>query len=156
MRGKKTITPRVVLPDVRFHSEAVSRFINSVMLRGQRLTAMQAVYGAFDKIEKELKQPPLPVFETALKNVAPLVEVRSKRIGGATYQVPVEVRPERKRALAIRWIINAARASRGQIDQKLATELMSAFKNEGTAIKKRDEVHRMAEANKAFAHYARF
>ena len=156
MRGKKTTPQRVVLPDVRFHSEAVSRFINVVMLRGQRLTAQQAVYGAFEIVEKELKQPALPVFEAALKNVAPLVEVRSKRIGGATYQVPVEVRPERKRALAMRWIIGAARSARGQIHEKLATELMNAFKNEGTAAKKRDDVHRMAEANKAFAHYARF
>ena len=144
------------MPDLQYHSEAVSRFINVVMLRGQRQTAQQAVYRAFERMEKELKQPALTVFETALKNVAPLVEVKSKRIGGATYQVPVEVRAERKRALAMRWIIGAARSARGQIEQKLATELMNAYKNEGTAAKKRDDVHRMAEANKAFAHYARF
>ncbi len=156
MRGAKTISQRPVQPDLRYHSETVTRFINAVMLRGQKLTAQQAVYGAFEKIEQELKQPALQVFETALKNVSPLVEVRSKRIGGATYQVPVEVRAERKRALAVRWIIDAARSARGQIDQKLAAELIAAYKNEGAAARKRDDVHRMAEANKAFAHYARF
>ncbi len=156
MRGAKTISQRPVQPDLRYHSETVTRFINAVMLRGQKLTAQQAVYGAFEKIEQELKQPALQIFETALKNVSPLVEVRSKRIGGATYQVPVEVRAERKRALAVRWIIDAARSARGQIDQKLADELIAAYKNEGAAARKRDDVHRMAEANKAFAHYARF
>ena len=156
MRGNRILKQRTVLPDIQYHSETVSRFINVVMLRGQRKTAEQAVYRAFGRIEQELKQPALQVFEQALKNVAPLVEVKSKRIGGATYQVPVEVRADRKRALAMRWIIDAARSARGQIEQKLATELMAAYKNEGTAAKKRDDVHRMAEANKAFAHYARF
>ena len=156
MRGKRTTKQRPVTPDLKYHSETVARFINSLMLRGQKRTAEQAMYRAMDRIEEELKQPALQVFEQALKNVAPTVEVKSKRIGGATYQVPVEVRSERKRALAVRWIINAARSSRGLIEQKLASELIAAYKNEGTAAKKRDDVHRMAEANKAFAHYARF
>jgi small subunit ribosomal protein S7 len=156
MRGRQQVKQRPANPDLKYHSETVSRFINALMLRGQKRTAEQAVYRAFDKIEKELKQPPVDVFEQALKNVAPLLEVKSKRIGGATYQGPVEVRTERKRALAMRWIIGAARSARGLIDEKLATELMAAYKNEGAAARKRDDVHRMAEANKAFAHYARF
>ncbi len=156
MRGAKTISQRPVEPDLKYHSETVTRFINAVMLRGQKRTAEQAVYAALETVERELEQPALQVFETALKNIAPLVEVRSKRVGGATYQVPVEVRAERKRALSMRWIIDAARSARGKIDQKLAAELMAAYKNEGAAARKRDDVHRMAEANKAFAHYARF
>lgn len=157
MRGRRTIKRRPLLPDQRYQSAVVSEFINKVMLRGQKQTAQQAVYRALDLVERELKQPALQVFEGALKNAAPLVEVKSKRIGGATYQVPMEVPAGRKQTLAMRWIIGAARTTKNSpIEKKLAHELMSAYKNEGSAIKKRDDVHRMAEANKAFAHYARF
>jgi small subunit ribosomal protein S7 len=156
MRGKRKHKRQVVLPDLRFGSILVSQFVNKIMLRGQRKTAQVGVYQAFDIIERELKQPPLQVFEQALKNVAPQVEVRSKRVGGATYQVPVEVRSDRKNTLAMRWIIEAARTNKGSIANKIANELIAAYKNEGSAVKKRDDVHRMAEANRAFAHYARF
>jgi len=155
MRGKAA-KQREIQPDQRYQSVTVAKFINNIMLRGQKATARNAVYRAFDQIEADLKKPGLEVFEQALKNVSPLVEVRSKRVGGATYQVPMEVRSDRKLALAMRWLIDAARNAKGPIHMKLASELIAAYKNEGTAIKKRDDVHRMAEANKAFAHYARF
>ncbi len=155
MRGKAA-KRRAITPDHRYQSVTVAKFINNVMLRGQKATAENAVYWALDEVEQKMKKPGLEVFEQALKNVSPLVEVRSKRVGGATYQVPMEVRSDRKLALSMRWIIDSARSAKGPIHSKLANELMAAFKNEGSAIKKRDDVHRMAEANKAFAHYARF
>jgi len=157
MRGRRTKVTRTLTPDAKYHSTTVTRFINKIMWSGQKQTAVKIVYDAFQKAEDDIKQPALQVFEQALKNASPLVEVRSKRIGGATYQVPMEVRPERKMALAMRWIIGAARTGKGQpMEVKLATQLASAYKNEGAAITKRDEMHRMADANKAFAHYARF
>lgn len=157
MRGSNKRTKRTLAPDVKYNSSVVAKFINKIMLNGQKTTATNIVYKAFADVENDLKQPALQVFEQAMKNASPLVEVRSKRIGGATYQVPMEVRPERKMALAMRWIINASRSAKGvPMEKRLATELKTAYNNEGAAIAKRDEMHRMAEANKAFAHYARF
>jgi small subunit ribosomal protein S7 len=145
-----------IAPDTRYKSERLHKFINCVMLDGKKETARKLVYGALDEIKKsEEGKDPLEVFEEAIRNVGPTVEVRSRRVGGANYQVPREVRPERRQALAMRWIINAARAkSGGPASKFLAEELLAASKNEGVAIKKREDVHKMAEANRAFAHFA--
>jgi len=142
-------------PDMRFQSPLVSKFINRVMWDGKKTKAQAIVYGAFDIIGKRLKEePPLEVFKKALKNVQPKVEVRSRRIGGATYQVPVEVRPQRSIALGMRWIINYARSKQGKsTKEKLADEIIQAYRGEGAAVKKKEDTHRMAEANRAFAHY---
>ncbi|HEY1074601.1 MAG TPA: 30S ribosomal protein S7 [Patescibacteria group bacterium] len=157
MRGGKPTLKRTILPDERYNSATVAKFINRVMLAGKRETAKNIVYKAMDTLEKATNRPALEAFETALKNASPLVEVRSKRIGGATYQVPMEVRPDRKMALAMRWIINAARDKQGKSMQDfLASELLDAYNSTGTAMKKREDLHKMAEANKAFAHFARF
>ncbi|MBI4022782.1 30S ribosomal protein S7 [Candidatus Berkelbacteria bacterium] len=157
MRGTRSTTRRILKPDQRYGSVVVAKFINTIMHGGQKRTAEQIVYRAFGLAEQELKKPALEVFELAIKNVSPLVEVRSKRIGGATYQVPTEVRTERKVALAMRWIIGAARNARGNtMEHRLAAELKLASESQGAAIGQRDAMHRMAEANKAFAHYARF
>lgn len=140
--------------DFRYGSIVVSRFINAVMEGGKKAVAEQIVYGAFDRIEKTAKQDPKAVFEKALENASPLVEVVSRRVGGANYQVPREVRQERKFMLSARWIIQAARGKKGKpMAEKLAEELMLAAKNEGAAIKKKQDTHRMAEANRAFAHF---
>lgn len=146
----------IVGKDPVYSSVKVEKFINYVMEGGKKDTARRAVYGAFDFIKKDAKTDnPVEVFETALQNTAPNVEVRSRRVGGANYQVPVEVRPDRRNALSMRWIIEAARSKKGQpIAKKLAIELIAASKNEGEAVKKRENVHKMAEANKAFAHFA--
>ena len=143
-------------PDIKYQSEAISRFINTVMLDGKKDTARKVVYDALDLIAAQEGNPdPLETFETAIRNVAPLMEVRSRRVGGANYQVPREVPQQRRISLAYRWLINAARAKKGKpMAEKLADEIMLAVKNEGTAIKKKDDMHRMAEANKAFAHFA--
>ncbi len=141
-------------PDLVYQSEAVSRFINTVMWDGKKDTARKLVYGALDLIKAQ-EMDPLETFETAIRNVSPLMEVRSRRVGGANYQVPTEVRPARRRLLAFKWIIGAARAGKGKaMEEKLAAVLMEAAKGEGPAIRKRDDVHRMAEANRAFAHLA--
>jgi small subunit ribosomal protein S7 len=142
--------------DLKFGSLRVEKFINSVMWDGKKSTARKVVYDAFDIIKEKTKvENPVEVFETAVRNVGPQMEIRSRRVGGANYQVPREVRAERKQALAFRWILIAARGGKGKpMAQKLATELMAAANNEGPAIKKRDDTHRMAEANKAFAHFA--
>lgn len=141
-------------PDLIYKSPRLAKFINCVMWDGKKETARKAVYGALDII-KEKSLDPLEVFDTALRNAGPTMEVRSRRIGGANYQVPREVRPERRNALAARWIINAARAGKGKpIAIRLADELINASKNEGVAIKKRDDTHKMADSNKAFAHFA--
>ncbi|MBI5401423.1 30S ribosomal protein S7 [Candidatus Wolfebacteria bacterium] len=143
-------------PDIKFDSVAIGRFVNYLMKSGKKSTAEKVLYDAFDKIQKETKDNPTAVFEKALENATPLLEVVSKRVGGANYQVPREVRPERKFFLACKWIIEAARAKKGKpMADKLAEELILAFKNEGSAIKKKQNVHRMAEANRAFAHFAR-
>lgn len=142
--------------DIKYGSTKVEKFINSLMWSGKKSTARKVVYDAFEIIKEKTKtEDPLEVFETALRNVGPQMEVRSRRIGGANYQVPREVRPERKQALAFRWILLAARAGKGKpMAEKLAAELISAAKGEGSAVKKKDDTHRMAEANKAFAHFA--
>ena len=149
--------PRTWKPDLQYKSEVVTRFINTVMWDGKKALARSVVYKALDEIKKrDEKADPMVVFETAITNVSPTVEVRSRRVGGANYQVPKEVRPERRRSLAFRWIVAAARGGKGKpMHVKLANEFESAAKNEGSAIKKRDDVHRMAEANRAFAHFAR-
>jgi small subunit ribosomal protein S7 len=143
-------------PDIKFGSARLEKFINCIMWAGKKETARAIVYGAFDIIkEKTGNDQPLEIFELALKNAGPLTEVRSRRIGGANYQVPREVRPERRLALAIRWIIEAARSKKGApMMERLAAELIAASNNEGSAVAKRDNTHKMAEANKAFAHFA--
>ena len=154
---RRKITNRnIVNPDIMYNSQKLSKFINNIMLHGKKETARKSVYKAFEIIKEKTGNPnPLEVFDTAIKNAGPLVEVRSRRIGGANYQVPREVRPERRTALAMRWIIGAARSKKGApIHEKLAEELILASKNEGIAIKKRDDTHKMAESNKAFAHFA--
>lgn len=144
-----------VKPDLVYNSTKVEKLINYIMEEGKKNAARKIVYGAFDIIKEKTKEEPLEVFETAIKNVAPLMEIRSRRIGGANYQVPHEVRPDRRLALTFRWIIEAASGKKGApMREKLANELIAASKNEGEAVKKRENVHRMAEANRAFAHFA--
>lgn len=142
-------------PDPVYNSQIVAKFINQVMRRGKKIAARKVVYLAFDIIKEKTKKDPIEVFEQALKNTSPLLEVKSKRVGGATYQVPVEVKGERKLALAFRWIIRAARSKKGKpMAEKLAAELQDAANNTGVAIKKKTDTHKMAEANRAFAHFA--
>ena len=142
-------------PDRVYNSQQVAKFINHVMLDGKKTVAEKIVYGAFDIVKEKTKEEPLEVFELALKNVGPLTEVRSRRVGGANYQVPREVRPERRVALAMRWILDTARKGKGTpMHKRLAEEFILASKNEGEAVKKRENTHKMAEANKAFAHFA--
>lgn len=146
-----------ILPDPKYHSLVVSRFINYIMERGKKTAARKIVYGAFEDIKEKTKKDPLDIFDTALKNVGPYVEIKSKRIGGANYQVPVEVSKERRLTLSMRWIIEAAKSQKGKpMKIKLSSEILSASRKDGMAFKKREDTHRMAEANKAFAHYARF
>ena len=155
MRGKPA-PKRKIEGDIRYNDMDVAKFINYIMKDGKKTVAQRVVYSAFDIIKDKTKQDPRHVFNKALKNVAPLLEVRGKRVGGANYQVPHQVRGERRFVLAYRWIITAAESRTGKpMGEKLAEELMAAFRNEGTAIKKRDDVHRQAESNKAFAHFAR-
>lgn len=145
---------REIIPDPKFGDEVVSKFMNSLMLDGKKSVAEGIVYGAFDLIEGKTKNDPLSVFRTALDNVSPSIEVRSRRVGGATYQVPVEVRSERRQALAIRWLITAARnRNEKTMVERLMGELVDAYNGRGTAVKKREDTHRMAEANRAFSHY---
>jgi small subunit ribosomal protein S7 len=145
---------REVIPDAKYHDIVLAKFMNSIMYDGKKSAAEAIVYGAFDIIEGKLKSDPMPIFKSALENVAPAIEVRSRRVGGATYQVPVEVRAERRQALAIRWIISAARDRNDKtMVDRLSSELMDAANNRGNAVKKREDTHRMAEANRAFAHY---
>ena len=153
--SRKGNTPtRELLPDPKHGSQMISRFINMVMQSGKKSVAEGIVYGALESVETRLKREPLGVFHDALNNVKPGIEVRSRRVGGATYQVPVEVRPERAQALAIRWLITAARGrSEKTMSGRLSGELMDASQNRGNAVKKREDTHRMAEANRAFSHY---
>jgi len=145
---------REIFPDPKFGDVVISKFMNNLMKEGKKSVAEKIVYGAFDDIEKKLKTDPVKVFHDAIENVMPSIEVRSRRVGGATYQVPVEVRENRRMALSIRWVIqNAKKRSGRTMADKLTGEIMDAFNNAGGAIKKKEEVHRMAEANKAFAHY---
>ena len=154
MPRRRVVAQRVILPDPKYKDESVAKFINTLMLNGKKSIAERVMYGALDHVARRTKKDPLSVFEEALDNVRPQVEVRSRRVGGATYQVPVEVRPVRRSALAMRWLVDAAR-KRGEksMDRRLAAELIEASENRGTAAKKREDTHRMAEANKAFAHY---
>ena len=155
MSRKQSNFSREILPDPKFHSEMITRFINMVMISGKRSVAEKIVYGAIDTIgEKNKSADAVELVEKALENVSPMVEVKSRRVGGATYQVPVEVRPKRRQTLAMRWVIEAAR-KRGEksMPNRLAGELLDAVEQRGTAVKKREDTHRMAEANKAFAHY---
>ncbi|MEZ5937679.1 MAG: 30S ribosomal protein S7 [Hyphomonadaceae bacterium] len=145
---------RQVLPDARFQDQVLTRFMNQVMYEGKKSIAEKIVYGALESVETKSRRPGVEMFHEALEKVAPAVEVRSRRVGGATYQVPVEVRPERRQALAIRWLISAARArSENTMQERLAAELLDAANGRGTAVKKREDTHRMAEANRAFSHY---
>jgi len=153
--SRRRVTKRKPLtPDAKFGDQVLARFINYVMRKGKKSTAERIVYDAFDMIEQKTGQNGLEVFRKALDNVRPTLEVASRRVGGATYQIPIEVRPERRQALAMRWITSFARArSEKTMAERLANELMLASKNEGAAMKKREDTHRMAEANKAFAHF---
>ena len=154
MSRRHSAEKREVNPDPKFGNVIVTKFMNSIMYDGKKSIAEAIVYDAFDIIEQKLRSEPLPVFKQALDNVAPAIEVRSRRVGGATYQVPTEVRPERGSALAIRWLIMFAQQKSGKpMSERLAEEILGASKKEGLAYKKREDTHRMAEANKAFAHY---
>lgn len=154
MPRRREVPQRAVLPDPKFGDETLAKFINVLMLDGKKSVAERIVYGALDQVATKTKEDPVEVFTRALDNVRPVVEVKSRRVGGATYQVPVEVRPRRRTALAMRWIVDAARR-RGEKSMgiRLANELMEAADSRGTAVKKREDTHRMAEANKAFSHY---
>jgi small subunit ribosomal protein S7 len=155
MRGKKP-AHRAITPDPKYKDETLAKFINYVMLDGKKMTAQKVVYAAFDIIKEKTNTDPKEIFEAALKNVAPSVEVKSKRVGGANYQVPLPVRGERRQSLTFRWIIGATRSRKGRpMHEKLAAELIAAANNEGDAVRKKMDVHRMAEANRAFAHFAR-
>jgi small subunit ribosomal protein S7 len=154
MPRRREIAKRVVLPDPKYNDKLVAKFINSLMLDGKRSVAEQIVYGAFELVGKRTSEEPLDIFKKAFDNVRPLLEVKSRRVGGSTYQVPVEVRSDRRNALAIRWIKTYSRG-RGEktMEERLAGELIDAANNRGSSVKKKEDVHRMAEANKAFAHY---
>jgi small subunit ribosomal protein S7 len=154
MARRKEAPKREVIPDPKFGSESLAKFMNVMMRSGKKATAEKIIYGALDLIAERSKNDPMEVYNTAIDNVRPLVEVKSRRVGGATYQVPIEVRPARQAALAMRWVADAARA-RGEksMGARLAAELMEAAEKRGAAMKKREDVHRMAEANKAFSHY---
>jgi small subunit ribosomal protein S7 len=145
---------REVNPDPKFGDLVVSKFMNSIMREGKKSVAETIVYGALDRMQSRAKSDPIQLFHSALENVMPAVEVRSRRVGGATYQVPVEVRPERRQALAIRWLITAARSrNENTMEERLSGELLDAANNRGSAVKKREDTHKMAEANRAFSHY---
>ncbi|MFC0283661.1 30S ribosomal protein S7 [Camelimonas abortus] len=154
MSRRHSAEKREIIPDAKYHDVVVTKFMNSIMYDGKKSVAEAIVYGAFDAIEAKTKSDPLEIFRQALDNVAPAIEVRSRRVGGATYQVPVEVRAERRQALAIRWIIQAARNRNDRtMVERLSAELLDASNNRGNAVKKREDTHRMAEANRAFSHY---
>ena len=154
MPRRRVIAKREILPDPKFGNIMLAKFMNHVMISGKKSVAERIVYGAMSVVEDRLKRDPLEIFEEALDNIAPMVEVKSRRVGGATYQVPVEVRPSRRTALAMRWLVDYAR-SRGEksMPLRLAGELIDAVQGKGGAVKKREDVHRMAEANKAFSHF---
>lgn len=157
MSRKKYVKKRNILPDPRYKSVLVARFINKILSRGKKELSRRIVYKAFDKISEKTKKDPLVVFEKAISNASPMLEVKSRRIGGANYQIPFKVEGDRKSALAMRWIIDASRGKKGKsMDKKLADEIIEAYNETGSAIKKKEDTHRMAEANRAFAHYARF
>ncbi len=154
MSRRNRATKRPVRPDAKYNSTLASSFINKLMKNGKKTLAASIFYDALDLAENRAKTPGIEVFEQAIKNATPLIEVRPRRVGGATYQIPLEVRPDRRQSLAIRWLVMSARARSGKsMAEKLAAELMDAANNQGTTVKKREDTHRMAEANRAFAHY---
>ncbi len=154
MPRRREVEKRKILPDPKFQDRLVAKFVNNLMRKGKKLVGEKIIYGAFDQVEQKLKDDPLKIFKKALDNVKPVVEVKSRRVGGATYQVPVEVRQDRRTALAMRWLIDYSKG-RGEktMQEKLAGEIIDAANNRGNAVKKREDTHKMAEANKAFAHY---
>ncbi|WP_346838786.1 30S ribosomal protein S7 [Microbulbifer sp. SAOS-129_SWC] len=154
MPRRRVVAKREVLPDPKFGNVTLAKFMNHVMISGKKSVAESIVYGALDMVSEKLNRDPVEIFEESLENIAPMVEVKSRRVGGATYQVPVEVRPSRRTALAMRWLVEFSR-KRGEksMAQRLANEMIDAAQNKGGAVKKREDVHRMAEANKAFSHY---
>jgi small subunit ribosomal protein S7 len=154
MSRRRKAEKREINPDPKFNDAVVSKFMNSIMRQGKKSIAERIVYGALDRMQSRAKSDPIQLFHSALENVMPAVEVRSRRVGGATYQVPVEVRTERRQALAIRWLITAARGrNENPMEERLSGELLDAANNRGTAVKKREDTHKMAEANRAFSHY---
>ena len=154
MARRNRAVKRPVVPDTRYNSQLVSSFVNKLMKNGKKTVAASIFYKALDIVEERSKKPGIEIFEQAVKNATPLIEVRPRRVGGATYQVPLEVRPERRQSLAIRWLVSTARSRSGKsMAEKLAAELIDAASNQGTTIKKREDTHKMAEANRAFAHY---
>ena len=155
MSRRNRATKREVLPDPMYNSTVVTKLVNQVMLDGKKGIAFNIVYGAFDIIKEKMDADPMDIFTKALENVKPVLETKSRRVGGATYQVPMEIRPDRRQTLAIRWLVSFARKRGGEkeMEKKLASEILDAYNNAGGAIKKKDEMHRMAEANKAFAHF---
>jgi len=154
MPRRRVVAKRAILPDPKFHNQTLAKFINHVMVSGKKAVAERIVYGALDRIQSRDNADPVEVFENALEAVAPMVEVKSRRVGGATYQVPVEVRTSRRQALAMRWLVDSARSrSEKSMAARLAGELMDAADGRGAAVRKREDTHRMADANKAFAHY---
>ncbi len=154
MPRRREIAKRKILPDPRYNSELLAKFINNLLLKGKRSLAESMLYGALDIIEEKTKESPIEVFERAVNNVKPVLEVKSRRVGGSTYQVPTEVRQTRRVSLGIKWLIDNARKRAGKsMKEKLAAELVDAANNRGASVKKKEDVHKMAEANKAFAHY---
>ena len=157
MPRRAKVQRRILAPDARYNSDVLARFINKVMERGKKGTAERIVYGALENIGQRTGRNPLEVFEQALHNATPLLEVKPRRVGGATYQVPVQIEGPRRVSLAMRWLLNSARSRNGKsMQEKLANELLDAFNNTGATIKRREDTHRMAEANRAFSHYGRF
>lgn len=154
MARRRRAERRLIAPEPRFNSVLLARFINKVMIGGEKSVAQTAVYGALERLERETSRPGLEVFEQAVRNVTPALEVRSRRVGGATYQVPTEVRPERRLSMALRWMVGSARARTGRpIAQRLYEELLDASRGQGASVRRREDLHRMAEANRAFVHY---
>lgn len=154
MPRRRVVAKREILPDPKFGNVTLAKFMNHVMISGKKAVAESIVYGALDLVESRLNEDPIAAFETALENIAPSVEVKSRRVGGATYQVPLEVTPDRQLSLAMRWLVKFASARKGiPMQDALAAELMDAYEGQGNAIRKRDDVHKMAQANKAFAHF---
>jgi len=154
MPRRARITKRIILPDAKYNNRTLTKFINRVMQRGKRSVAERIVYTSLARLEEQTGRPAIEVFEQALKNATPVIEVKPKRVGGATYQIPVEIKGERRSALAMRWLINSARSRAGKgMVEKLSAELLDASRNQGTTIKRREDTHRMAEANRAFSHY---
>ena len=154
MPRRAQVLKREIVPDAKYHNATVARLINKVMRCGKKSTAERIMYGALQIMEQREQKPPVTILEQAVKNTSPLLEVKPRRVGGSTYQVPIEVRPERSLSLAMRWLIKSAKVRAGKsMAEKLAAELIDASKEQGTAVKKRDDTHRMAEANRAFAHY---